>query len=817
MKRLRINLEVIEQSLENLFSLPFPVSSASPLFDPSVKLLSELDLANEYDLVKLLYYSELFHIFRLDNPIRNLVKKHINDSLQAIFALGKYAFCYFLIRWALRLTQEPSPVYLQMVDRLGYSETQRDRLLKRILEDELFKRDWTYFTHVLPPQITFKDPTLEDQDEMLDHKIAEDNESADLFVVIKFVDMVLYNPDFFEFEDVPVDLSLLLELMIEIGKFDRAMAIVRHESILTDPVHLFIRIIGVHPTDPIAIFRAMELCVTAAPAAEMEIRAICVRALLNILKQKISDSSPTAENPTPKFISEMVILEETVEFPIPETRGDCFDFAVILGIAVAAADYVNMLNFCNGKSNLIASTLRVAIRDLLRILWFVRWRYTAMNETQEKGYPGDATLRLLSFPEFINQESARQAIQMLGPELFTDDLYALYMNGHDVFERDPEFVDFACTCLARISPRLQARMQEAVALLAPATEDMEESHLLLSVLVSHLVPWLRGAIPRAVVEFPCPEVVPNRLLDFEQFDLPEKPKPPPVMETKPAIHVTPPQAPAPADTPIIEEEEEEEMPEPRLKPPAVELPPQIPVPEPDHELSDGEEPAIKPPSRPRSPPSHKRKSAPTQERRQLRLINVDRSRRTFVPSPIQYPGPISRQQEFAPGYLFDPLVPHPPLVAVFGATPAPWPIASYGPIWDIDPSLYQRPYPRPPPVLSMEAPRPEPPVEAAQPIPSPGKVTKIEFVKPKPKKDPLESSGSIDGDFAFQTPPVRDGRPIDPFPLDHELRRRVDDLLAEEVPFKSKFLPNFPVYKKQTFLTEQSLDMSIKRRVSHRG
>jgi hypothetical protein len=139
--------------------------------------------------------------------------------------------------------------------------------------------------------------------------------------------------------------------------------------------------------------------------------------------------------------------------------------------------------------------------------------------------------------------------------------------------------------------------------------------------------------------------------------------------------------------------------------------------------------------------------------------------------------------QFAPGYYFDPMSPHPPPVAVFGTNPAAVPGQSYGPIWDIDPSLYERPYPRPPPELSRESPAPvqeAKPKPAEPPPPKSVKVSRIEFSRPIDDHMFDISSASDEEPREFREIPDREYPPIDPFPLDMELRRRVDQMLAEE-------------------------------------
>ena len=814
MRKLRIDMSLISQSIDNLMSIPYPNKSGGPLFTPTMKLIKSLDLSNPYDLAKLLYYTELYHIFELDSPLRYIVWTTINDSLHTMIKIGTHhALCYFLARHALRVCDKESPAYLMIMERLKYATHKRDVLMLRVLEDELHRRDWQYIPREINDRITMYETTIEDNEQMKTHKRAEDQEGVDLDAVCQYIQDILYNPDFMDVEDVPVDLALLLELMIELGRFDRAMLIARHESIVTDPVHLFLRIIGLHPSDPIAILQAMEICVTASPANEPEIRAIAVKAILNIMKQIISNTAPKANNAKPSFISSLCMLEESVEIPVPETVEQTKDFAVICGFALCAADYVNVSNFLNGRSKMIAESLRAAVREIFMILWFVRWRHAAMRETKVLGCPGDATLRLLPYPEFIDQAAARQAISAIGRNGFTAEIYDHYMTGDADFEHDPDFVDYACQCAVRITPRLLSRIQLTASTFVEKMEaDVPESHLLHAVIVSHVVPWLRGAIPRAVVKFPAPEIVPNTLLDWEDWKLPQKPSDL-IIATQPTEELR-----EPVEYFEPKEEEEKNEPEPVPEMNTTELvktlPDSVPVPDPDHELSEGEELPLserekelsshktKPKSKHRQVSSDYSSEEPKPDKKQrLKLISVDRSRRNFVPSPM----PIPAQSQFQPGYGFNPVGPHPPPVAIFQAVHAPIPTSSYGPIWDLDPGLYERPYPRAPPNIPMEPHSSG--IRASTETQCVGGRMTIEVNKKKKGWDSLEISSSDLGGMDLTEEDGRRYPPVDPFPLDEELRRRVDRLLAQEMPVKPEKLPPPPKFVRKTVVTtEHSID-----------
>jgi hypothetical protein len=63
MRRLLIKVQLIEQTMDNLISLPFPMRNCEPLFLPTVKSINSLDLGSPFDLVKLLYYAEIYKLF----------------------------------------------------------------------------------------------------------------------------------------------------------------------------------------------------------------------------------------------------------------------------------------------------------------------------------------------------------------------------------------------------------------------------------------------------------------------------------------------------------------------------------------------------------------------------------------------------------------------------------------------------------------------------------------------------------------------------------------------------------------------------------
>ncbi|OHT12765.1 hypothetical protein TRFO_17311 [Tritrichomonas foetus] len=811
MRFLRIDGNLIECSLGNLISLPFPMKNAEPLIKHALKAIDNVNPSDPYSVVQLIYWSDLYGIFRYQSPLRYPIYKKIDESLMTLLKEGHHLLTFFLIRCAYHVTSMEPTAYKEVTRRLGYSRQRRDSILLRILNEELEKRDWGYIPHHKQSPIMFYSMTNKDEQMMYDRTKPEPNKSADLQAVMKYIREILYDTDFYAVDEVPVDLSMLFEMMIELGRFDRAALLSHHESIATDPLQLFIRISSIHAGDPINIFRAMEVCINSSPVDEPEFRAVAVMALNNILKQLIADSAPNAENPKPRMLSNFCVIEESVDIPVPESPEQCKDFAVVLGIALCAADYMNIQNFCNGKSMNIATRLLPAVKETIQLIWFVRWRYLSMKETFVERRPGNATLRMIPFNDFIDPLAIRETIERTGKSTFDPAVYELYMKDDGAFEKDPAFIDFICELAVRITPRLLSRIQIAVSSFADKLEDVPESQILGAVICSHVVPWLRCGIPRKMVEFnEAREIVPNEIMDFEDFILLEEPKPLQI-DVKPTIDI-----PGIAEIPDEEEEKKEEP----KNDEQLEMPPEIPKPDyndDERQLSEGEEPPKPKKKHKTAPQKPKVKSKPKKKERKekpmLRLIEVDKTPRYNNMNIVALHPP---HPEFTPGYQFNPMPGTVPPVAIFECKHAPFPQQSYGPIWDLDPSLYERPYPRPPPNIPLDT---EPPTDPPTKLTAESQC-ESRFRKPKriPKviitsaAKPLPIIDEISDDTASDVSLASDHEklpPIDPFPLDDELRKRVDNLLNNPVEIKTPQLPMAPRYYTKV-RTEHIIDHEYK-------
>ncbi|OHT02606.1 hypothetical protein TRFO_07018 [Tritrichomonas foetus] len=768
-RELKIDISMIPQTLENLMSLHFPQKSVYPYWEPTIKEIKETGFVDIPNLIKLLYLTDLYRIWPYQSPLRYLLFQLFEAGVKNLLNTNQDLYAFLLIRCILRLTELPVSSYQVIIDRLKGSKLKRDKLLLKIIQDELDKKDYVISkTPSIGSNIKMYDPTEEDKEQMMELKQPHNGRNIDLFALVKAVKNLLYaselDPEIYE---INVNLALLMEIMVQFGRFDRAILLAKHPSIASDPTQLYHRIASLHPDEPGLLFRAMTICIKAAPDDEMNIRAVCVKALTNILKQRIADSSPTAASGRTKLLSSIIIIEEDLELIVPENVKQLDDFAVILGIAFAAAHYPACSNYFNGKSNLIPEYLRYAVRELFSLVWFIRWRHAAIFDTAKTGHASNATLRLLAFPEFVNQRAARAQIYAAGEAMFSPDIYVLYMNGGSspMYEKDPIFVDFAAECSNRITPRALSRISAAVMQLSNADDDIPRSGILFATIISHIIPWLRCGIPRALSGFKCNDVVPNELLEFEDFSLPQAPPPEMKIETNVLFN----------DGDISEEEEVIEPPPPPPKPKPV-IPPEesssegefIPEPEPEPVKPKRRPTKHSQKPKPKPKPHHRKKpvkdntpsGAPPPRGPKLKLLSLD---------------PNAAPPRTSPAPNFNYLPPQPQVPPYFMQQ---MPQRPYNPIWDYDPSKWApKPKEKPPPQKE------DVPVQAqveTKPVKSkPLVIISSKQKQPKKPDDFTMSSTSSLSDIAVSEPRKGPIPNVDPFPIDDDLHNRIEKLLDE--------------------------------------
>lgn len=814
---LRIDLEKIPRNLKTYMSLPFPQKTAFDYFDKAVSAIKENGVSDPISLVRLLFYTDLFRIFPYMSPLRYLLFTLFEEGARRSFDSGSYNFTYFIIRCIFRLTDRDVDTYRVMMERLSYSTDKKHKMLLQILDDELNQRDFILNHQYLHKRITVYDHFIDDENEedkdVLIKKVKPYNgRDVDLISLIKFVKDVIYNKNVDDLKTIECDMNPFLNILIELGLFDCAMKVSHHRTITYEPSQIFAKIVDIHKNDAASLYRALVSCISASPEDEEELRSVCLKAIIDILKERISESLPTKG----KFISELVPLEEGIDLFVPESIDHFNDFAIIFELGLCAAGYPACKNFFDRKPNQTHEYLRDSVRTLFSLLWFIRWRYLAITETARLGHGNDATLRLLAFPDFVNTETALQQIEVAEKSDFTKEVYMLYMgNGTKLFEDDQSFPDFASELSVKIDPRTLSRISNATLQFGVDEEsEIPHSGLLVSSIVSHIVPWLRCGIPRALAGFKCRDEVPPELLNFEDLDLPSQPPPKMEIETKQETEIEPEKL----DIKLNDESSESFRPKRRRKMPSNEI---------TIELSDSDLSTL-----PRKKPKKKKKKKPSKPLLADTLYN---------PPPPAPPIP-PPQPQYNPYYqpVYYPQVQVP--IFVNQEPPETEPVNdAFLPIWDFNPNDFdnnnndvkieeeeEEPEDEEPKVTIQKVPQKKPAVKLDT-FTSTSEIPKLETaqvqVDPPPAKKPIiiiksqQKQRKDDDSFDFSmssslsdievSEPIKRQFPVvNPFPLDDGLHKKVEMLLdqvrgkpdAPELPEMPRFVPP-PIYEapKPTF------------------
>lgn len=798
---LRIDTRKIPRNLQTYMSLQFPQKTANDYYDKTVAAIKENGVSDPISLVRLLFYTDLFRIFPYMSPLRYLLFTMFEEGARKSFDCGNYNFTYFIIRCIFRITDKDVDTYRLMMERLSYSTDKKHRLLYQILDNEVNQRDYILSHQHLNKRITVYDCFIDDENEedknVLIKKIKPYNgRDVELLPLIQFVKDVIYNNDAHELKSINCDLNPFLNILIELGQFENAMKVSNHRTIILEPAQIFAKIVDIHKDDAAALYRALISCIAASPDDENELRSVCLKAIIEILKERIGNSIPKKG----QFISPLVPLEEDLELFVPESLDHFNDFAIIFEIALCTADFPACKNFFDRKPNETHQYLRDSVRTLFSLLWFIRWRYLAIVETARIGHGNDATLRLLSFPDFVKTETALQQIEAAPKEVFSKEVYALYMgNGTRMFEDDPAFPEFAAEMSVKIDPRTLSRVSKATLQFGSEEEnEVPHSKLLVSAIVSHIVPWLRCGIARALAGFKCREEVPQELLDFEELDLPSAPPPKREIETKPEVDL----APDNLDIELspIKPKKKKRRPKPRNE---------ITI-----ELSESDLSFTK--------PKKKKKSKPKKP------LTID----DISAAPPIYPQPPPQN---IPPYPYYPPPPPPPTIPMYYPYPEvpeePEPDDQpFLPIWDFNPNDFKIEEEEED-VGEVSKPSKKGPKRPASPTPSPPKhdvsmstsdIPKLTTVstqaeqppqprplvilrsqqKPKDLGDTFDFSMSSSlSDIQISEPIKRTIPVVNPFPLDDGLHKKVEMLLDEvrgipdapELPEAPKFVPP-PIY-----------------------
>ena len=812
-RHLKIDQSLIPQVIENILSLPYPHKLTAKIYPQAIKMIHDVEENGSIkDFCKILWFADLYRVFPEHSPLRYDMLELIKTFMDSLLKGGQNdALCFFLLRAILRITGDSIPAVDTVMKYLSNSKDRKDRLLLRVLDEEVSKRDYVVKRIETSNVIKIYEPTEEDDNAACVFARPHHNKEVDVHKCINFIKNLLFNREFDRLEDIEVDLSIVLEMMIELGKFTRALQIAQHPSIESDPTRVYARVVSLHPQDAAIIYRTMIMCIPLDYNNEFEIREICMTALLNIMRQQIADTAPDMAKKDEMAISDLCMLEESLDFPVPEREEECNDFSVIATLCLCCAGFQNDSYFFNGKSKMIPEILRDKVRETFRLLWYVRWRHSAFQEALLTGRPGDATLRLLEFPEFVDVSSIREMIEHCDENFFTPEVYNFYMGQKNDFELDPDFVDFACECSARITQVAIDKVSKAVLSFSNPEEEVIDSPMLLAAVVSHLLPWLRVALPLAMVGVETQPLVPNSLLIMEPYQFTRIQEKEDIKIVKQNVYIEPVHEAMPNIESMLEEEDDGSDDDSKYgeynyevgfhkqyKEPVNKLPIAMPPPTEDY-LSEGEEDLRHKKSKKsdkdkdkkkknkkdkkdkskdkKKEKEQKKKKDKKREKPKLRLIDVDNDepvhhRIVAIPGPAMVPTipPMPQEPPHGPHYgiplLGDPQKPYVPSVympAIPGQGPA------FGPLWDMDPSLFERNFPKPGPNIPMVHGN-ELPKYTATGVQSDAQQQPPKYVVLDRRYDDSSTLSDIVNE-PNQYPT------IDPFPLDDELRRRVERLL----------------------------------------
>ena len=734
MKILKIDENMVPETIENLMSLHFPFGNVADFYEPTVQSILHMQYSKLENFIRLIYLTDLFRIFPYFSPLRYLLITIFDEVTTQLLDEGKDLYAFLLSRCIFRLTDHAVPVYDIIKERLGGSSLQRDQMLAFIMEDEEQMKDWVITPDYSPTRIVMYDPKENDEEANTILSKPEARRSADLPLIVKKMKKILYDGTFNDINELDVDMRIVLELMLSIGRVDRVITLARHKSIASNPLTLFKKIAKLYPDNPELLFRSLVYCIAVATPDEDAIRAACIKALLNMLRQRVSESMPTAARPKIPPLSKICMIEESLEIIAPNSRNDMNDFAIIAAIAFCAADFKNLAAYINGRSKMIPEVLRGPIRELFGIIWFIRWRTTAITETARVKHANDATLRLLAFPEFVNIKAAISQIDAVGPRAFSPDAFALYIDGKRNFEDDPLFPQYMAECTNRIRPGLLKNVQDSVMKIGEkGMKEFPKSKLLFAVIVSNMVPWLRCGIPRALSGFECGEVIPSELLEFEDFVIPPRVQPKMVLETKPIVNEGSEEESEDSDIPV---QEFPKLPEEPIIEESSTSGEYI-MPPPEESVSLISEPPKKKKHhhhKPKPKPKPKKKKSKPIEPPKVRLLHLDPNAGApysqYIPPPQYIPGPM----------------------------PQPRPM-HFNNIWDMDPSQWKK----------------------DKPVQQPVQAPKFIYVSAEKNKKPvpqLSDSSSISS-VEFQETQRGPLKFQDPFPLDDALTARVQKVLND--------------------------------------
>lgn len=511
MKHLRLDLSVIPQSLDVYISLPFPQGGSLNMYEPTLNMIESTNYEDPIELCKLLYFADTFGIFTYQSPLRNMIYNVAATKIKDYWEKGMYFLCYFLVRCVLRVTDMEVPTYEDAIKKYGTSKSPRDSVLFKILEVERNFGDYILDrTLKNEKSIYFYDSNYDDKNiTYIKQPSCKDEE---LQPILQAVKNALYGDVPQSFMEIRIELLCLFDFLISVGRFNHAFALSKHSSIQLEPLELYERIIE-NNKNPAIIFLSMLECISQQPMEEISARSKCVVALTSLLQDIVAETNPGSDKRV-KRVSNICVVEDQFDPVSPETEEQLYDFAVIFSLAILAADVNNVLLFLDKKNKQIPLPLVEPIYKLIRILWFVKWRFVAMDDIIVKNKTSDSVLRLISFPDMINVDVFMAVIRDSNVNNFSADIYSHYMNGDKNYNDDPDFVDFAVQLKNSLNTRLLPKVRDSVQLVFLDKNKVPQSKLVFAAVLSHVLPWLRCAICRGMTQL-IHDNLPEELFNFD--------------------------------------------------------------------------------------------------------------------------------------------------------------------------------------------------------------------------------------------------------------------------------------------------------------
>jgi len=674
---LNINLDGKDNELSTYLSLSFPMGSASSFYGKAIMEIRNSVSGDFYHVAELLYNASYFQIFPLQSPLRYELLSLLIVEGNRMLEQSNDLLTFFYIRCVLRVTSVVIPAYNAILHFLKNSNRPIDEMLAYIIEDEMNNGDY-----LLSPSNNIESNIT------LSEEINEKNQinlmkpppgyNVDLELLYNGIAKCFQNQDISILNDINCNIMFFVKFLLRYGCFKPAIGLMKHPSVYIDHIQMFQIVQNLCVNNPVLLYNSLIYFIEASPEDENELRILCSNSIVDLLKNKIIESIPTSSNPNIKLISSFVEIEHNIEVYCPLEIQECTDFCVLLEIAILSLDIKKFINYIE-KNDIVSEQYKTAIVLILRLVWFVQWRYRAINDLLSLHHSTDSSLRLLGFPEFVNKNKVMKQISKTEPCHFSTEIYTHYCHSNGSIENDPAFVNFKKSMIAFLKPRSFSRVHSAVVSFYQNKHSIPQSNILSLTLLSSLVPWARCGLFQHMSGFKSSKMNISNL-SFEQFSfIREHPKEI-INNTENNILIE--------KEPISLITASSDLEVPNKK--------SIPPPTPNSEIKDSDS-IIEVSSVEQSSSRRykKRKRIISKAKRELVIeplvLKKKTRKRIAYPEPPYYPNPIENafyepyfnHSQYHPIFSQDQFVPE-----MVYSQPQPF-YQTFGPIWDADPSDFK--------------------------------------------------------------------------------------------------------------------------------